>query len=290
VFIRHEYAPERRALEAAIRSARARGALGKAIFGRDFAFDVEIFVSPGGYVLGEETALLECMEDRRGEPRNRPPYPGSKGLGGRPTLIQNVETLVHAVGILRNDAEWWSSLGRDGFHGHKFVSVSGDVARPGVVLVPMGTTLGELLELCGGVRGGGRLAAVAPGGASSPFLSPDKLDTPIDFEAMTRAGSMLGAGSVIFVSEGRDLLEVALNVTQFFRNESCGKCVPCRIGCHKAVDLIEGAERVTGEMRAQVEELHAAMSRTSICGLGQVALAPLLSVLRGFPRREARTT
>jgi NADH:ubiquinone oxidoreductase subunit F (NADH-binding) len=288
VFIRHEYEPERRALEAALEQAYAAGALGSNVFGSDFHFDVEIFVSPGGYILGEETALLECMEDRRGEPRNKPPYPGTVGLWNRPTLMNNVETFAHATGILRNGVEWWRALGKPGFAGHKFISVSGDVAEPAVVLVPFGTTLGELLERCGGMREGRRLAAVAPGGASSNFLPPDRLDVPLDFQTLTDAGSMLGSGAAVFISEEQDLLDVGLNVTRFFRNESCGKCVPCRVGSEKAVKLVEGAGGVSEQTRELLDEIHATLVRTSICGLGQVALGPLISILGNFPDRIPR--
>ncbi len=289
VFIRHEYAPERHALERAIDEARAAGALGDDIFGSGLRFDVEVFVSPGGYILGEETALLECMEDRRGEPRNKPPFPGTAGLWNQPTLMNNVETFAHATGILRKGVAWWRSLGKAGFAGHKFISVSGDVAKPGVVLVPFGTTLRELLERCGGMREGRRLAAVAPGGASSNFLPPSCLDVPIDFKTLEEAGSMLGSGAAIFVAEGHDLLEVGRNVTRFFRNESCGKCVPCRVGTEKAVKLVEGASGVSPETRTLLEEMNRTLQRTSICGLGQVALGPLLSILRSFPDAARRS-
>ncbi|MFP8882027.1 MAG: NAD(P)H-dependent oxidoreductase subunit E [Myxococcota bacterium] len=279
VFIRHEYEPERERLAEAIERAREAGALGSNIFGSGFDFDLEIFVSPGGYILGEETALLECMEGRRGEPRNKPPFPGTHGLYGRPTLINNVETFAHATGILKNGVDWWRSLGAPGFAGHKFISVSGDVAEPGVQLVPMGTTLRDLLSRCGGMREGQRLAAIAPGGASSNFLSPDHLDVPLDFETLERAGSMLGSGAVIFVGDGANLLEVALNVTRFFRNESCGKCVPCRVGTDKAVQLFESVQKPTAQHCAAIADLNATLQRTSICGLGQVALGPLASIL-----------
>ena len=282
VFVRHEYAPERRILEAEIERAYAAGALGTDVFGSGFDFDVDVFVSPGGYILGEETALLECMEGRRGEPRNKPPFPGSRGLWGQPTLINNVETFVHAAGILGRGVEWWRGLGRGDFAGHKFVSVSGDVARPRTVLVPMGTTLGELLERAGGVKDGRKLAAVAPGGASSNCLGPERLDTPLDFEALREAGSMLGSGAAIFVAEGRDPVEVGLNVARFFRNESCGKCVPCRVGTHKAVALVE-RDGATPETRARLADLEATLAETSICGLGQIALSPLLSLLGDGP-------
>jgi NADH:ubiquinone oxidoreductase subunit F (NADH-binding) len=281
VFIRHEYGPERRALERALGEARRAGALGPEALGPGRPFEIEVFVSPGGYILGEETALLECMEDRRGEPRNKPPYPGEKGLFGQPTLINNVETFAHAVGIVRNGAAWWRALGRPGFAGRKFVAVSGDVERPGVYLVAMGTPMGEVLALAGGVRGGARLLAFAPGGASSNFLPPEKLSVPLDFQALAAAGSMLGSGAAIFLAEGRDLREVGLNVLRFFRNESCGKCVPCRLGTEKAVAAVEAGEDAV----AFFEDLHATLALTSICGLGQVALSPLISIRKGFPPR-----
>jgi len=283
VFIRHEYEPEREALQAAIDAAYAAGALGKNVFGSEFSFDVEVFVSPGGYILGEETALLECMEDRRGEPRNKPPFPGAAGLWKQPTLFNNVETFAHATGILYHGVDWWRSLGVSGHAGHKFISVSGDVERPGVVLVPMGTTLRELLERCGGMRSGQELVAVAPGGASSNFLPPDRLDVEIDFDTLQAAGSMLGSGAAVFVGESSDLFEAGLSLTRFFRNESCGKCVPCRVGTEKAVKMLEGVDAVSDEQRRALEALHATLARTSICGLGQVALGPMLSILKNFP-------
>lgn len=287
VFIRHEYEPERHALERAIKNAYAAGALGKNIFGSDFSFDVEVFVSPGGYILGEETALIECMEDRRGEPRNKPPFPGTKGLWDQPTLMNNVETFAHATGILKNGVDWWRALGKGDHAGHKFISVSGDVAQPGVHLIPMGSSIGDLLERCGGMKDGRKLAAVAPGGASSNFLGPDSLDIPMDFETLAEAGSMLGSGAAVFVAEGHNLLQVGVNVARFFRNESCGKCVPCRVGTEKAVRLIEAAGATpTVQVLDQLRELHATLARTSICGLGQVALAPLLSIVDRFPTDE----
>lgn len=283
VFIRHEYERERIALERAIAEAYEAGALGTNIFGSGFNFDLEVFVSPGGYILGEETALLECMEDRRGEPRNKPPFPGTHGLWGQPTLINNVETFAHVVGIVGQGNEWWESLGKSGHVGHKFISVSGDVVRPDVYLIPMGTTLGELLELAGGMRDGKKLAAIAPGGASSNFLPPDKLDVPMDFKTLAEAGSMLGSGAAVFVAEGHSLLEVGVNVTTFFRNESCGKCVPCRVGSEKAVALLEGKDKLPDGADKLLDELNETMVQTSICGLGQVALGPLMSILENFP-------
>jgi formate dehydrogenase beta subunit len=288
VFIRHEYEAERVALEAAIAEAYRAGVLGANIFGSSFSFELEIFVSPGGYILGEETALLECMEDKRGEPRNKPPFPGVQGLWGMPTLINNVETFAHVAGIAKNGVEWWKALGKPGFAGHKFISVSGDVVNPGVHLVAMGTTLRELLALCGGMKDGKKLMAIAPGGASSNFLPADKLDVPLDFKTLADAGSMLGSGAAVFIAEGHDLLQVGLNVTKFFRNESCGKCVPCRVGSEKAVQLLDGRASIPAGGSELLNELNATMYQTSICGLGQVALGPLISVLKNFPDEIAR--
>ncbi len=289
IFIRNEYALERARVEEAVEEARAIGAIGSDVFGSGWSFDVDVFVSPGGYILGEESALLECMEDRRGEPRNKPPFPGTSGLYGKPTLINNVETFAHATAIIARGAAWWETLASGEFAGHKWISVSGDVARPGVVLVPIGTTLGGLLERCGGMRDGAKLAAVAPGGASSNFLPPSALDTPLDFEALQQAGSMLGSGAVIFLAEGQSLLSAGTNVARFFRNESCGKCVPCRVGTEKALDMLGEGEALTGASEARLRELHETLRRTSICGLGQVALAPLLSILDRFPDAKTGT-
>ena len=285
IFIRHEYEEERQAVEAALDRARETGALGSTIFGSPFDFEIDVFVSPGGYILGEETALLECLEDRRGEPRNKPPFPGVSGLFGQPTLINNVETFAHATSILHHGADWWRGLGRPGFSGHKFMSVSGDIEQAGVHLVPFGTPLGELLERCGGMRAGQELLAVAPGGASSRFLGADALEVAIDFQTISEAGSMLGAGAVVFVSDRQNLLEVGLSVTRFFRNESCGKCVPCRVGTEKAVQWIEAKGAIGPEERERLAELHSTLSRTSICGLGQIALEPLLSLAERFPQQ-----
>jgi len=240
--------------------------------------------------MGEETALLEALEDKRGEPRNKPPFPTNFGLWGKPTLMNNVETFAAIPIILDKGADWWAAQGKGEFKGLKFLSVSGDVATPGVYCVPMGTTVAELLQICGGVPGGRKLAAFAPGGASSNFLPAAKADVALDFQALQAAGSMLGSGAVIFVAEGRDLVELALNEVRFFRNESCGKCVPCRVGSHKAVTLVEGAlaGQPANGLVPLLQEMGRTLARTSICGLGQVALGPLLSVITNFPQEAAQ--
>jgi NADH:ubiquinone oxidoreductase subunit F (NADH-binding)/NADH:ubiquinone oxidoreductase subunit E len=283
VFIRHEYGPEEAVLREELAYLHAAGLLGEDVRGSGRRLDVDVFTSPGGYILGEESALIECMEGHRGEPRNKPPFPGIYGLWGQPTLMNSVETFADVPVIVERGAEWWRSQGVNGATGLKFFAVSGHVERPGVYCLPLGTTLGDLLGHAGGVRGGAKLLAIQPGGASSNFLGPERLDVPLDFQAMIEAGSMLGAGAVVVVAEGTDLLAAATNVLRFFRNESCGKCVPCRVGSHKALLLLqdvlargEGPESIAAEL----EQLEETTRMTSICGLGQVALGPVMSVLR----------
>jgi NADH:ubiquinone oxidoreductase subunit F (NADH-binding) len=285
LFLRHEYSLEQQVLAAALQTAAARGILGENVAGSGRSFEIEIFVSPGGYILGEETALLEALEDRRGEPRNKPPYPGQHGLFGQPTLINNVETLALAVPIIHHGSTWWSDQGRPGFDGLKFVSISGDVVEPGVYELPVGTTVAELIERAGGMAGGRSVKAFLPGGASSRFLPADRLDTPLDFDTIAAAGSMLGSGAVVVVAEGRNLFELATGLVRFFRNESCGKCVPCRIGSHRAVGLLESvaAGSAGPDVLEELTPLGDTLEQTSLCGLGQVALAPILSMLEHFP-------
>lgn len=285
VYLRHEYTKEHKALAAAISDARQRGVLGENASGSGNTFDIEVFLSPGGYILGEETALLEALEDKRGEPRIKPPYPGTHGLWGQPTLINNVETFALATSIVHHGAEWWAAQAQGDFSGLKFTSVSGDVERPGVFEVPIGTTVAELIELAGGMKDGQPLQAFLPGGASSNFLPASKVDTPLDFATMKAAGSMLGTGALIVIAERHDLFALATNIVRFFRNESCGKCVPCRIGSEKAVSLLDAVLDGVQPARelAVLEELGNTLEQTSICGLGQVALNPILSMMRHFP-------
>jgi formate dehydrogenase beta subunit len=282
VFIRHEYGPEKAVLQEEIETLRADGLLGDDVAGSGRRLSVEIFTSPGGYILGEESALIECMEGHRGEPRNKPPFPGTYGLWGRPTLMNSVETLADVPVIVERGAAWWRAQGVGGSTGLKFFAVSGHVARPGVYCVPMGTTIRGLLEAAGGVAGGAELAAVQPGGASSNFLGADRLDVRLDFDTLAEAGSMLGSGAMVVMAEGTDLLAAATNVLRFFRNESCGKCVPCRVGSAKAHTLLTEARADGGldeHRRSTLLELETVLRRTSICGLGQVALGPVVSVL-----------
>jgi formate dehydrogenase/NADH-quinone oxidoreductase subunit F len=283
VFIRHEYGPEEQVIRGEIEHLRQTGLVGPDAGGSGRRLSVEVFTSPGGYILGEESALIECMEGHRGEPRNKPPFPGTFGLHGMPTLMNSVETFAHVPVIAVRGASWWNAQGRGDHAGLKFFAVSGHVERPGVYCVPMGTTARELLDLAGGVAGGRRLGAIQPGGASSNFIGPDQLDVELDFGTLQQAGSMLGSGAIVVMAEGTDLLAAAVNVLRFFRDESCGKCVPCRVGSAKAHVILDGLLSAGGgpaEVDGDVRDLAEVMRRTSICGLGQVALGPVMSVLR----------
>jgi formate dehydrogenase beta subunit len=288
VFIRHEYGPEEQVIRAEIEHLRETGLIGPDVAGTGRRLNIEVFTSPGGYILGEESALLECMEGHRGEPRNKPPFPASFGLHGKPTLMNSVETFAHVPVIALRGADWWNAQGapsRTGatHAGLKFFAVSGHVERPGVYCVPMGTTARELLNLAGGVTDGGELGAIQPGGASSNFIGPDQLDVELDFGTLRDAGSMLGSGAMVVMAKGTNLLAAAVNVLRFFRDESCGKCVPCRVGSTKShLMLTDLLARGGGpaDVDADVRELADVMRRTSICGLGQVALGPVSSVLK----------
>jgi NADH:ubiquinone oxidoreductase subunit F (NADH-binding)/NADH:ubiquinone oxidoreductase subunit E len=288
VFIRHEYGPEEQVIRREIEWLRETGLVGPDAGGSGKRLSVEVFTSPGGYILGEESALLECMEGHRGEPRNKPPFPGTYGLHGKPTLMNSVETFAHIPIIATRGADWWNAQGapsRTGatHAGLKFFAVSGHVERPGVYCVPMGTTARELLDLAGGVEGGRNLAAIQPGGASSNFIGPDMLDVELDFATLQAAGSMLGSGAMVVMAEGTGLLAAAVNVLRFFRDESCGKCVPCRVGSAKAHIILDDLLKRGGgpaDVNGEVRDLAEVMRRTSICGLGQVALGPVSSVLK----------
>ncbi|GAA1600227.1 NAD(P)H-dependent oxidoreductase subunit E [Kribbella sancticallisti] len=283
VFIRHEYGPEEAVLHTEIGRLREQGLIGPNVLGTGRRLMLDIFTSPGGYILGEETALLECMEGHRGEPRNKPPFPGNYGLWGKPTLMNSVETFADVPVIVSRGADWWNAQGVNGATGLKFFAVSGHVERPGVYCVPMGTTIRDLIDVAGGVAGGAELEAVQPGGASSNFLGPEHLDVPLDFGTLAEAGSMLGSGAMVVMAAGTDALAAATNVLRFFRNESCGKCVPCRVGSTKAHDLLTETLQSGGELdeprKARLLELELVLRKSSICGLGQVALGPVVSVL-----------
>ena len=285
VYIRHEYEMCQRAIQEEIDRCYQCGFLGAHVMGSDLTFHLEIFVSPGGYICGEESALLEAIEGKRAEPRNKPPFPGTCGLWGQPTLINNVETFFLATVILARGVEWYKAQGKNDSVGTKFVGISGDVEHPGVFEVPMGTTYGELINgPAGGVSDGRQLLAFAPSGPSSGYLPATQANLPLDWNAVAAAGSMVGSGAIVVCAEGRCMLDMALNAVRFFRNESCGKCVPCRLGSQKLVEMLKGwtEGRASDQDLTLLEELSTALRLSSICGLGQVVPVPILSVLRHF--------
>jgi NADH:ubiquinone oxidoreductase subunit F (NADH-binding) len=285
LYIRHEYEEQEKILHDEIRKCEKQNLLGNGILGSDFVFELDIFVSPGGYICGEETALLEAMEGRRAEPRNKPPFPVQEGLWNMPTVINNVETFANVPAILLRGVEWYKAQGQGGAAGLKFIGVSGDVVRPGVYEVPMGTPVSELIfNYGGGIRDGKKLKGFAPSGPSSGFLPAAMADVRLDFKSLADAGSMLGSGALVVCAEDRCMLDMALNATQFFRNESCGKCVPCRVGSQKLVAMLTNWTQGRGSRDdlALLDELTDALRLTSICGLGQVVPAPIASVLKHF--------
>jgi formate dehydrogenase beta subunit len=289
LYIRHEYHLQEEILGEEIRRCYRAGLLGKNVLGSGREFELRVFVSPGGYICGEESALIEAIEGHRAEPRNKPPFPGVVGLWQKPTVINNVETFINVPQILSRGVEWYKTAGRNGSRGFKFVGVSGHTARPGIYEVPLGITMREVLfDHAGGLRGGRALKAFAPSGPSSGYLPASMADVRLDFKALAEAGSMLGSGAIVVCDETTCMLDMALNAVRFYRNESCGKCVPCRVGSQKMVDLLvrwtqgglpEPQYRVD---LALLDELSQAMSLTSICGLGQIVPAPIQSVLKHF--------
>lgn len=285
VYVRHEYAQEREVLEQALQRMQRDGLVGEGVLGSELGVTLEIFESPGGYICGEETALLEALEGKRAEPRNKPPFPGTHGLFGKPTLINNVETFAFIPAILLRGAEWFKSQGQNDAAGLKFLALSGHVQKPGVYEVPLGIPASTLIfDYGGGLPRGRRLKAFSPGGASSGFLPASMVDTPLEFQALAKVGSMLGSGAVVAVADQMCMLDLALNVVKFFRNESCGKCVPCRTGSEKLVQILGHISReggCTGDLDT-MHELAEAMQLTSICGLGQAAPLPITSVVRHF--------
>ena len=287
IYIRHEYPDQEHILQAEIDRCYAAGVLGSAVMGSDLAFDLQIFVSPGLYICGEESALLEAIEGKRAEPRNKPPFPGQLGGGlwARPTVINNVETFTFVPVILARGVDWMKSAGKNGSAGVKFVGVSGDVLKPGVFEVPMGTTYRELIEgLAGGVAPGRTIKAYAPSGPAGGYLPASMLDLPLDWNEMTKAGATVGSGAIVVCDDRACMLDMALNSVRFFRNESCGKCVPCRTGSTKLAEMI--GEWTKGRRGASdlalYQELCHAMKMTSICGLGQVVHVPITSVMKHF--------
>ncbi|MGH9021639.1 MAG: NADH-ubiquinone oxidoreductase-F iron-sulfur binding region domain-containing protein, partial [Acidimicrobiia bacterium] len=253
-----------------------RGFLGSDVMGLGFSFDVELRRGAGAYICGEETAIFNSIEGYRGEPRNKPPFPTESGLFGRPTLVNNVETLVNVLPIVLEGGAAYAAFGSGRSTGTKLFAVSGPLVRPGVYEVPFGSTLRQLLDLAGGLAPGKRLRAVLLGGAAGSFVGPDDLDLPLTFEDAAAAGTTLGSGVAMVLDDSVDLAAFLVRVAAFFRDESCGQCVPCRVGTVRQVEalnrLVDGRPLggVEGEL-ALLAEVGQAMRDASICGLGQTA-------------------
>jgi NADH-quinone oxidoreductase subunit F len=288
LYIRGEYPLAESRIRGAIDAARAAGYLGPSVAGSEFAFDIEVRRGAGAYICGEETALFESIEGKRGEPRNKPPFPVEVGLFGKPTAVNNVETLANVLAILEDGpggGERFAAVGTEGSTGPKLFCLSGHVGKPGVYEVPFGTTLGALIELGGGVPGGRSIRAILLGGAAGVFVGPEALDTPLTFEATRAIAATLGSGVVMVFDETADLVGTLRRIAAFFRDESCGQCVPCRVGTVRQEELLSRladrvAVRTRDEELALLGEIGQAMRDASICGLGQTASSALESAIR----------
>ena len=284
LYIRGEYPLAIERLSHAIDQARQRSFLGKQILGHDLKFDIEIQRGAGAYICGEETALFNSIEGYRGEPRNKPPYPTEAGLFGQPTVVNNVETLINIPGIVLQGGKAFASIGTPGSTGTKLFCLSGRVHHPGLYEVPFGINLREIIELAGGVSGSGRLKAILLGGAAGTFLSPEELETPLTFEGTRAVGATLGSAVVMVFDNSVDLKKILLRIAAFFRDESCGQCVPCRVGTVRQEELlirvfVDQPRDLSEQESFQLSEIGQVMRDASICGLGHTAFNAIESVL-----------
>ena len=289
LYIRAEYPYIFPVLEKALAEARAANLLGENIMGSGFSFEIEIRVGAGAYICGEETALFESIEGKRGFPRVKPPFPTTHGLFGKPTVINNVETLCNVPLVLTQGAGGYRVIGTERSPGPKLFCVSGDVARAGLYEVPFGVTLRELLEMAGSVAGGKALQAVLFGGAAGAFATPDHLDVRMTFEDLRAAGLPLGSGVVLVFDETRDMRDVFRRLGHFFAHESCGKCYPCQIGTRRQMEILDriAAGRVLEGDLIRLQDVGWTMTDASLCGLGQTAASAVLSAIRLWPEKFA---
>ncbi len=285
VYLRAEYPLAGERLENAIKECNENGLLGENIFGTGFNFKLSIKYGAGAFVCGEETALLRSIEGNRGEPTLKPPYPAQSGLYGKPTVINNVETYANIAQIINNGAEWYSSIGTEDSKGTKVFALTGKVKHSGLIELPMGTTIREIVyDIGGGIPGGKELKAVQMGGPSGGCIPKDLIDTPIDYKSLQEAGSMMGSGGMIVVDEGTCMVDFAKFFLDFTCEESCGKCTPCRIGNTRIKEILEKITNGTAEMSDldKLEELCEYVKGNSLCGLGQTSPNPVLSTLKYF--------
>ncbi len=285
IYVRAEYPLAIKRLRKAIKDAEEAGYLGKNIMGSDFNFEIHIKEGAGAFVCGEETALIASIEGERGMPRPKPPFPANKGLFGRPTLINNVETLANVPPIILKGASWFSSMGTERSKGTKTFALTGEVNNTGLIEVPMGTTLREIVfDIGGGIRNGKKFKAVQIGGPSGGCLTEEHLDLPMDYDNLIAAGAMVGSGGLVVMNEDTCIVEVARFFMNFTQHESCGKCVPCREGTKNMLKILERIVKGKGEMKDldTLEELAMAVKDGSLCGLGKTAPNPVLSTLKYF--------
>ena len=285
IYVRAEYPLAVERLTTAIREAKRMGFLGHKVAETQFAFEIEIRLGAGAFVCGEETALLASIEGGRGQPRPRPPYPAESGLWGHPTLINNVETFANITPILRNGGKWFAAIGTPKSKGTKVFALAGTIVNTGLIEVPMGTSLRDIIEVIGGgIPGGKAFKAVQTGGPSGGCIPSQHLDVPVDYDSLKSLGTMMGSGGMIVMDETSDMVDVARFFMEFCMTESCGKCVPCRAGTQQMHGLLDRIANREGsrEDLALLEELCEVVQATSLCGLGQSAPNPVLSTLRFF--------
>jgi NADH-quinone oxidoreductase subunit F len=298
IYIRGEFFHVQHVLERALEEAYGHGLLGKNILGSGFNCDVYIHRGAGAYEAGEETALLESLEGKRAQPRNKPPFPAVVGLYGGPTAVNNVETLANVPLIVKNGAEWFAALGPEKNGGPKLYCVSGHVRRPGVFEASMHVTLRELIERAGGVREGRTLKAVIPGGSSVPILMPDQLDIPASFDGVQKAGSLLGSAGIIVLDDTTCMVWLAENLLHFYRHESCGKCTPCREGTDWLYKILHKIESGGGQLSDLdlLSSISNNVAGKTLCAFGDAAVTPVLTTLKNFRHeyeahiREGRCT
>jgi NADH:ubiquinone oxidoreductase subunit F (NADH-binding) len=286
IYIRGEYTKSIEMTRLALTQARARGFLGSDILGSGYTLDIELKIGAGSYLCGEELTLLESLEGKRGYPRIKPPYPAEKGLFGLPTLINNVETLAHIPAIITHGVDWYTRLGSKKSPGTKIFTLSGDVAFPGYVEVEMGVTLRELIDqFGGGVSGGKKFKAALLGGAAGTFVPESYLDVPMDYDTLKAKDAVLGSGAVIVMATDKSIREMLKSILRFFQHESCGKCVPCRVGTQQLLVLLEQIDAARRDKeKAYTEMLHHSeiMAKTSLCPLGQSPILAVKSALTHF--------
>ena len=285
IYVRAEYPIAVQRLQVAIDQARDYGLLGKNIFGTDFSFDIEIRLGAGAFVCGEETALLESIEGRRGQPRLKPPYPANSGLWGKPTLINNVETFANVTRIILNGAKWYASIGTEKSKGTKVFALGGNVNNIGLVEVPMGTTLREIVfDIGGGIPNDREFKAAQTGGPSGGCIPKEHLDIPIDYESLSSIGSMMGSGGLIVMDDSKCMVNISKFYLDFTVSESCGKCTPCRVGTKRMLEILEKIceGEADEEDLFKLEKLALNIKKSSLCGLGQTAPNPVLSTLKYF--------